>query len=83
MEEQKVKNIKGNNEKDVKEGGLAVPDLSLYYKSVVIKTIWYWLRNRREDQWNRIGGSDLSKTVCDKPKEPSFWDKIPLFDKNF
>ena len=60
----------------------AVPDLKLYYKAVVIKTIWYWLRNRREDQWNRIGVSDLSKTVCDKPKEPSFWDKTLLFDKN-
>ena len=61
----------------------AVPDLKLYYKAVVIKTIWYWLRNRREDQWNRIGVSDLSKTFYDKPKEPSFWDKTPLFDKNF
>ena len=66
----------------MKEGGLAVPDLKLYYKEVVIKTIWYSLRNRREDQWNRTGVSDLSKTVYDKPKEPSFGDKTPLFDKN-
>ena len=67
--------------KNVKEGGLAVPDLKLYYKAVVIKTIWYWLRNRREDQWNRIGVRDLGKTVYDKPKESSFWDKMPLFEK--
>ena len=26
--------------------------------------------------------SDLRKTVYDKPKEPNFWDKTPLFDKN-
>ena len=66
----------------MKEGGLAVPDLKLYYKAVVIKIIWYWLRDRREDQWNRFGVSDLSKIVYDKPKESSFWHKTPLFDKN-
>uniref|UniRef100_A0A5F8GQ42 RNA-directed DNA polymerase n=1 Tax=Monodelphis domestica TaxID=13616 RepID=A0A5F8GQ42_MONDO len=68
--------------KNTYDGGLAVPDLKLYYKAAVIKTIWYWLRNRKEDQWNRLGESDLSKTVYDKPKDPSFWDKNPLFDKN-
>ena len=82
LEEQKIKNMKGNNGKNVKEGGLAVPDLKLYYKVVVIKTIWYLLRHRKEDQWNRLGESDLSKTIYDKPKDPSFWDKNPLFDKN-
>ena len=68
--------------KNVKEGGLAVPDLKLYYKAVVIKTKWYWLRDRREDQQNRLGVSDFSKTIYDTPKQPSFWDKNPLFDKN-
>ena len=66
----------------MEEGGLAVPDLKLYYKAVVIKTIWYWLRDRREDQWNILWVSDHSKTVYDKLKEPIFWDKNPLFDKN-
>ena len=73
LEEQKIKNIKGNNEKNVKEGGLAVPDLKLYHKAVVIKTIWNWLRDRREDQWNTLGVSDFSKTVYDKPKGPSLY----------
>ena len=66
----------------MKEGAIAVPDLKLYYEAVVIKTIWYWLRDRREDQWNRLGVSNLSKRVYDKPKEPNFWDKNPLLDKN-
>ena len=68
--------------KNVKEGGLAVPDLKLFYKAVVVKTIWYWLRNRRKDRWNGTAVSDLSKTVYNKSKEPSFGDKTPLFDKN-
>ena len=53
------------------EGSLAVPGIKLYYKAVVIKTIWYWLRDRRDDQC-RLGVSDLSKTVYDKPKESNF-----------
>ena len=66
----------------MKDGGLAVPNLKLHYKAVVIQTIWYWLRDRKEDQWNRLGVSDFSKIVYEKPKEPRFGDKIPLFDKN-
>ena len=58
--------------KNVKEGDLAVPEFKLYYKAVVIQTIWHWLRNRRKDQWNRLGVSDFSKTVYDKPKTHSF-----------
>ena len=53
-----------------------------YYEAVVLKTICYWLRDRKEDQWNRLRESDLSKIIYDKPKEPGFWDKNPLFDKN-
>ena len=65
---------------------LTIPDIKLYYRATVLKTAWYWHKNRDIEKWNQIKDLDIipltyEHLIFAKINKIIQWKKESIFNK--
>jgi hypothetical protein len=63
-----------------------MPDLKLYYRAIVVKTLCYWYSNKQVDEWNRIEDPEMNPytydhLIFDKGAKTIQWKKDRIFQQ--